>query len=123
MGVNGLLPFLCSNACVLLPVCARALNPCGVAFWPVHLHNRSSDRGIPLGKPPAGKTCAVSCGLMVAFKYLGALAPSSSRGHRASSSLAGESEARSPLALAMGSVTGWGPARTTPHSAMGYRAR
>ncbi len=82
------------------------MNPCLVAFGPVHLHNLSHVRGVPLGKPPAGQTGAVFCGLLKACKYLGAAAPSSSRGHRASSSLAGGPEARSPLAFAMGSVTG-----------------
>jgi hypothetical protein len=114
---------LFSNTRAILPVCARAMTSCVVAFGPVHRHNLSRVRGVPLGKPPAGTTGAVSCGLMVAFKYLGALAPRSSRGHRASSSLAGEPEARSPLAFAMGSVTGLGPARTTPQSAMSHRAR
>jgi len=79
------------------------MNPCGVAFGPVHRHNLSRVRGVPLGKPPAGKTGAV---ILDASMYLGASTPSSSRGHRASSSLAGGPEARSPLAFAMGSVTG-----------------
>src|SRR5258707_4566455 len=102
--VNGPHPFCCSNACAILPVRARAMNPCGVAFGPVHLHNLSRVRGVPLDKPPVGKTCAV---ILDASKYLGASAPSSARGHRARSSLAGGPEARSSLALARGSVTGF----------------
>src|SRR5258708_34086469 len=81
------------------------MDPCLVAFGPVHLHTLSHVRGVPLGKPPAGQTGAVFCGLLKACKYLGAAAPSSARGHRASSSLAGGPEARSPVAFARGSVT------------------
>ncbi len=79
------------------------MNPRMVVFGPVHLHNLSRVRGVPLGKPPGGTTGAV---ILDASMYLGTSAPSSARGHRASSSLAGGPEARSPLAFAMGSVTG-----------------
>jgi hypothetical protein len=100
--MNDLVPL--GNHCAILDTFARAMNPCGVAFGPVDLHNLSSVRGVPLGKPPAGKTVAV---ILDASKYLGTSVPSSSRGHRACSSLAGWPEARSPLALAMGSVTAY----------------
>src|SRR5260370_8884034 len=100
MGMNGLLPL--GNHCAIRDTFARAMTPREVAFGPVDRHNLSSVRGVPLGKPPAGKTVAV---ILVASKYPGTSVPSSSRGHRACSSLAGWPEARSPLAFAMGSVT------------------
>jgi hypothetical protein len=90
MGVNG--PLLLGNLRVIVRVFARAMNPCVVAARPVHRHTLARVRGVPLGKPPAGKTCAVT---LDASKYLGTLVPSSSRGHRASSSFAGWPETRS----------------------------
>src|SRR5260370_15412064 len=102
MGMNGLLPL--GNHCAIRDTFARAMTPRAVAFGQVDRHTLSTVRGVPLGKPPAGKTVAV---ILVASKYLGPSVPSSSRGHRACSSLAGWPEARSPLAFAMGSVTAY----------------
>src|SRR5438105_4769751 len=80
MGMNDVLPP--GNQCAIVRLFARALNPCVVAVRPV-LFAQSNVRGVPLGKPPAGKTVAV---IWDASKYLGVSAPSSSRGHRASCS-------------------------------------
>src|SRR5215469_16458893 len=50
---------LTSNICALLPPFAWAMNPGLVAFGPVHLHNLSSVRSVPLDNSPTGKTFAV----------------------------------------------------------------
>jgi hypothetical protein len=84
MEMNGPLPL--GNHCAIRDTFARAMNPCLGAFGLVYLHNLSRVCGVPLGKPPAGKTGAVSWGLREASKYLGASAPRSSGGHPACSS-------------------------------------
>jgi hypothetical protein len=75
------------NVCAILPACARAMNPCLVAFGPwCQAPSQPNVRGVLAGKLPPGKTFAVIRGFMGASKYLGASAPSSSGGHPASSS-------------------------------------
>src|SRR5260370_32008955 len=63
-----------------------------------HAPSQSTVCGVPLGKPPAGKTGAVN---LDSSKYLGATAPSSSGGHPASSSASSRS-AEKPLVFRHG---------------------
>jgi hypothetical protein len=58
-GMNGPLPE--GSHCVLLERFVRALNPCGVACGPAPAGApcQAMVRGVPLGKPPAGKISAV----------------------------------------------------------------
>src|SRR5712691_7053456 len=70
-----------------------------------HAPAQSTVCGVPLGKPPAGKTGAVN---LDTSKYLGATAPSSSGGHPASSSASSRS-AEKPLVFRHGEChsRGW----------------
>jgi hypothetical protein len=79
--MNGPVPLPFSNICAMLGAFAQAMNLCLVGFGPVHLA-QPNVRGVPPGKPLAGKTFAA---ILDASKYLGASAPSSSSGHLASS--------------------------------------
>jgi hypothetical protein len=58
-GMNGPLPP--DNHCVILELFVRAMNPCGVACGPAPSGApcQAMVRGVPLGKPPAGKISAV----------------------------------------------------------------
>jgi len=73
--MNSPILLLFSNTHAMLLARARAMNPCLVAFGPVHLA-QPNVRGVPTGKPPSGKTFAVIRDSMDASKYLGASATS-----------------------------------------------
>ncbi len=84
----------------ILQVFARAMNPCVVAFGPVHLHHRM----FAAFRWRSRQRVTRAGGTLHFSKYLGASAPSSSGGHPASSS-ASRRSAKNPLASAMGSIT------------------
>ena len=65
----------------MLGTFARAMNPCVVGLGTVR-RAQPSVRGVPPGKPLAGKTFAV---ILDVSKYLGTSVPSSSSGRLASS--------------------------------------
>ena len=99
-GMNGPVPLLLSNIRAMLGTFARAMNPCLVGFAPVHLA-QPNVRGVPPGKPLAGKTFAV---ILDVSKYLGTSVPSSSSGHLASSPDQVRLDGKPP-ALAVGYVS------------------